>query len=291
MKVKSRQSGLTLMETTIVVAIVAMLTAFSLPAAQSLFDSMVVQGSGRAVISAALANARAIAAREQRYAGIRFQQAYPPIDPLNAPQYMIFIIQDSAMGAWFFRAVEGTEPIKLPDDIGVMDLRIVTNRNIQFLTNYAETRIDDPLITPSQADSWIGNNVRLTDATTFSIIFSPSGKLVVHGIHIRNKHGQGDSASYGISSDDIFNKILQVDAGIGMFYQDDYWNSGLNAYPDYGLGPELSRSSFLIYDREGFRQAYQMNPPQAYSGYLQRLVLNNEIIYINPYTGTMISQD
>ena len=286
MKAKSRQSGLTLMETTIVVSIVALLTVFSLPAAQSLFDSMVIQGDAKVVISSALANARAIAAREQRYAGIRFQQTYPPIDPLNASQYMTFIIHDPAMGAWFFRAVEGTEPIKLPDDIGVMDLTIANGRNEQNPVNSGAIRLDDrSVITVSQADGLIDNYFELTDATAFSIIFSPSGKLVIHGIRVRNKHDFSDATNLNISSDDIFNKIAQVDAAIGMFYQDDYWGSALNAYPNLGLGQELSRSSFVIYNREEFRQVYQLS--QGYSGYLYKLVP----IYINPYTGTMISTD
>ena len=77
-----------------------------------------------------------------------------------------------------------------------------------------------------------------------------------------------------------------MDAGIAMFYQDDYYGVLNNPYGDLGLGPEPSRRSFVIYDRQEFRRAYQIG--QAYSGYLQRLL--PDAIYINPYTGTMIEK-
>lgn len=250
------------------VAIVAMLTAFSLPAARSLFDSMVVQGSGKAAISSALANARAIAAREHRYAGIRFQQEYSPDGPLNASQYMIFIVHEEPkkMGnlANGFRVVEGTEPIKLPDDIGVMDSGLIE-----------EILISNPTWEPS-------GDPEIRHLTTFSIVFSPSGKMLIHLVRVRNRDGDYQPLTLLDSADDIFNSPENIEFNnTGMFIQDDY--------PGLGLDQELSRNSFVIYDREEFRQAYQRG--QGYSGYLQKLVLNNGIIYMNPYTGTMISTD
>jgi hypothetical protein len=61
-----------------------------------------------------------------------------------------------------------------------------------------------------------------------------------------------------------------------MFIQDDY------AY--LGLGAEMSRNSFIVYDTKKFKQAY--NNGNAYSGYLNQL----KPIYINPYTGTIINE-
>ena len=108
MKPKCRQSGVTLTEMTVVIAVVALLTVFGLPAIRAFFSSFETQGGTKAMISAALSSARAIAAKEQHYAGIRFQE------DLYGHQYIIFIIQDPAIGAYFFRAVEGLESIKLP---------------------------------------------------------------------------------------------------------------------------------------------------------------------------------
>ena len=131
MKTNSRQRGLTLMEMTVVILIVALLTSLSLPAIRTFFSSMAMSDGAKGMISAALASARAIAAKEQRYAGVRFQTAYRPDGPLNAPQYMIFVVHDfdNTGLAPGFRAVEGIKPIKLPENVGVMDLRYRTNIN------------------------------------------------------------------------------------------------------------------------------------------------------------------
>jgi hypothetical protein len=229
------------------------------------------------MINAALSNARAIAVKEQRYTGIRFQEAYDPKGPLDAAQYIIFIIHDPNLDLTLtvppgcgFRAVPGIEPIKLPDEVGVMDLRLGS------LTG-------EPIIS---TDLNISQNWQVNDTTTFSIIFSPSGKLVIHGVQVRNRDGYVDStANSSISNDDTFNKKAQVDAGIGMFYQDDYIGNSLNSYPDLGLGEESSRNSFVIYERDKFKAAYEKK--QAWSGYLQNLTP----VYISPYTGTIIGQD
>ncbi len=270
MKTGYKQSGRTLAEMTVVIAAIVLLANFGLPAIRTFLDSFESGTGPKPVISAAFASARAIAAREQRYAGIRFQKAYNPDDPLNplkADQYMVFIVQEepSKMGGLTigFRAVEGLEPIKLPDTLGVMDMSLIG----------ADIDIDEPF--------------ELNNATAFSIIFSPSGKLVIHDVRTRNRDGYVDSAAnIDISSDDVFNKKAQVDAGIGMFYQDDCFGAGWSPYPNLGLGPEPSRRSFIIYDRREFKRAYEKG--LAYSGYLQRLL--PDAIYINPYMGTMIEK-
>jgi hypothetical protein len=257
MKTGYKQSGRTLVEMSVVIAAVVLLGSFGLPAVRTFLDSFESGTGGKPLISAALASARAIAAKEQRYAGIRFQKAYNPDGPLKADQYMVFIVHDfDRTGlASGFRAVEGIDPIKLPDTVGVMDLSLIGS------------------------DADIGGPLELNNATAFSIIFSPSGKLVIHDVRVRNKDGEGDSPSFpNLSKDDIFNKRAKVDAGIGMFYQDDYGT--------LGLGRELSRRSFIIYDRLEFKRAYDRGRP--FSDYLVKLV--PEMIYINPYTGIMIEK-
>ncbi len=158
-----------------------------------------------------------------------------------------------------FRAVEGLQPIKLPDNIGVMDLTIVTDRRTGT-SYYNEVRLDDPFLTAAQRDIYIDEVFELTDTTTFSIIFSPTGKLVIHEIRIRNRGGERDTVANinNNSYDDIFNKKAQVDAGIGMFYQDDYY-SGYGINLELGLGPEISRRSFVIYDKIRFDKTNQLS--------------------------------
>jgi hypothetical protein len=292
MRTRSKQSGLTLPELAVVIATIALLVSFALPAVHALLNSFETQSGATALISASLSSARAIAAKEHRYAGVRFQR------DLSGNQYMIFVVQDPAIMAYGFRAVEGVKPIKLPESVSVMDLTIVPNRNVSNPVNpQQEIRIDAPslLLTDADKDALIDEPRELSDITTFSIIFSPGGKLVIHGIRVRNRDGFVDSASNtDISYDDVFNKKQQVDRkyngfdrnavppGAGKFYQDDYYSA---AWPDLSLGPEPSRNSFVIvYERDKFEQALANG--RAWSDYLKQFAPKR--IYINSYTGTMI---
>lgn len=269
MNYKLKKSGLSLTEITVIIATIAILVGLSVPAVRAFIKSLETGSSTKSIINSALFNARAIAAKEHRYAGVRFQKAYRPEGPLDAPQYMVFIIYDSddppngtglANG---FRAVEGLKPIRLPDTIGVMDLR--------YRTNSDPTSPDDALIDENDD---INSLARVRDTTTFSIVFSQSGRLVIHEVRVRNRHGRINDSS----DDDIFNTKANVDADNAMFYQDDYSEDPLNL----GLGQEYSRNSFIIYEQKEFKRAYESG--QAWSGHLSSL----EPLYINAYMGTII---
>jgi len=250
MKVRAVQSGVTLTEMTVVVAMVALLVAFGLPAVRTLFDSLASSGGARAMISATLASARAMAAKEHEYVGVRFQNRYS--EDGKGGQYMVFIIHEepSEMGgiANGFRAVEGVEPIKLPDTLGVMEV------------------ID--------RDSDIDDANEVTEKTTFSIVFSSSGRLVIHRVRTRNRDGEASGTD---SEDDIFNTESNVQRGVGMFIQDYLESSGSEPRE------EQSKNSFIVYDRKIFEGT---NENRRYSDYLEGL----EVIYINPYTGTIINR-
>jgi prepilin-type N-terminal cleavage/methylation domain-containing protein len=280
MKKQFRKSGVTLPEMTIVVAIVALLVGLTIPAANMLLNSFESKSGAQSTISAALASARAIAAKEQRYAGIRFQKRYDPVNPIDASQYIIFIIQDPNLMAFGFRAVDGIQPIKLPDSIGVMDLTLV--QRIYTPPRYNVTIVE----TPINNDSLINNSAEISDTTTFSIIFSPSGKLVIHQVQVRNWNGHPDtSTNNNFSYDDIFNKKGRVDAGLAMFYQDDYCGAWWSPWSgqNFGLGPEFSRSSFIVYETKILKQ---VNQNRRWTDYLNRL----KAVYINPYTGTIVNE-
>jgi len=270
MRTRSKQSGLTLPEMVVVIATIALLVGFGLPAIRALLNSFESQSGAKTLISTALASARAIAAKEQHYAGVRFQQ------DSAGNQYMVFIVHEEparmsnlTIG---FRVVKGVKPIKLPEKVGVVDL------------------IYDPGLLNPPGDGIVDNDIEmnnvnvLRDTMTFSIIFSPSGKLVIHDVRVRNRDGiyQPDNGtSDKVSMDDIFNSLVNINNyGVGMFIQDDY--------PEMGLGPELSRNSFvIIYEKEKFEQARGMG--RAWSDYLAQMAPDR--VYINPYTGTMILPD
>lgn len=249
MRTKSRQSGLTLIEMTVVVATIALLATLGLPAVRVLLDSFESQSGAKSMISAALSTARAIAAKEQHYAGVRFQQ-----DLLRESQYMIFIIHDPALvdSSGYnvplsgFRALEGSEPIRLPDQVDV------TDRMVGALP-------DDSVVSGSDA---IDDDLEIVDMTTFSVIFSPAGKLIVRNVQVLRRN----------DADMIFNDPL-----VKPMFEDDYDNT------TFPFQQESSRNSFTIYDGIQFDK---LNA-QGRFNYLNSL----ELVYVNLYTGTMILPD
>ena len=279
MKAKYGQSGLTLTEMAVVIATIALLAAFGLPAVRMLLESFESGSGAKSMISAALSSARAIAAKEQHYAGVRFQQ------DLAGNQYMVFIVHDFNKTGLNpgFRVVAGLKPIKLPENLGVMDLVVRINHGTHWTD--AEDPRDEPLKVDYLDDTSPLNlgpdqrNKYITDTSSFSIVFSPSGKLVMRDVRVRNRDGiyQPDNGVSGkVSMDDIFNSERNIrNYNVGLFIQDDY--------AEFGLGAESSRSRFIIYDKTQFDKL----DARGRFNYLNSL----EVIYINPYTGTIITPD
>lgn len=278
MRSKNKQTGLTLTEMVVVIATIAFLTTLGLPTIRALLSSFETTSGTRDMINAALSGARAIAAREQRYAGVRFQR------DSAGNQYMIYIVHDPEKTGLSpgFRATEGLKPIKLPGNTRVADLMVRVNHSPTAAgaqdsqgTLLQASYLDD---TNQQNLGPDGKNIYVTDMSSFSIIFSPNGKLVVHEVRIRNRDGifqPNNAVSNKVSMDDIFNSPENiVNLGIGMFVQDDYAH--------LGLGTESSKNRIIIYDGVQFDK---MNA-QARFDYLNSL----EPIYINPYTGTTINR-
>lgn len=263
----------------VVIATISLLVAFGLPAVRVFLKSFESRGGGRSMISAALSSARAIAAKEQHYAGIRFQQ------DLVGNQYMVFIVHDFEKTGLNpgFRAVESLKPIKLPESMGVMDLMVRINHDTHWTD--AEDLLDEPIKVAYLDDTNPQNfgpdqkNRFITDTSSFSIVFSPSGKLITRDVRMRNRDGiyqPNNGLSNKVSMDGIFNSPDNItNYGVGMFIQDDY--------AELGLGAELGRNRFVIYDKI---RLDKLDAGKRFD-YLSSL----EPIYINPYTGTIISTD
>jgi len=266
-------------EMTVVVAIIALLTAIGLPAIRALVNSFQTQSGAENLISAALANARAIAAKEQHYAGIRFQQ------DSTGNQYIVFIVHDYEKTGLSpgFRAIEGVKPIKLPENSRIMDLRVRTNHGTN--PTDAADPLDEPLAAGHLDDTNPLNlgpdqeNMYITDTSSFSIVFSPAGKLVVRSVRLRNRDGiyrPYNSLAAQLSMDDVFNSPQNIaNRSIGRFVQDDY--------AELGLGAEPSRNRFVVCDMTQFDELNAMGRFDYLSGL--------EPVLINPYTGTIISPD
>lgn len=270
MRTSCKKSGFSLTEMVVVVAIVGLLAALGLPAIRSLQKSFETGSGINSLIDAALSSARAVAAQEQRYAGLRFQ-----LD-LHDNQYMIFIIHDPEKTKLSdgFRALEGQKPIKLPDDFRVIDMMHRWTSNPETLKDAKLTTVD------------IQNGMR--DTSSFSIIFSPAGKMVIHGVRVRNRDGiykPDNSVTLKVSMDDIFNSPKNVlNYNVGMFLQDDDWTEAETLFPGGGLGAEFSRDKFYIYEKSYFDK---LNDTDQRLDYLNSL----EPVFINQYTGTIVNSN
>jgi len=271
-----KTTGLTLIEMTLVMATMALLVGLAVPAVRSMMRSFQTESGVRSMIDAALSSARAMAMSNQQYVGIHFEKLCTsdnPLDPLrdvlNAPQYMIFIVHEEPKKIGLangFRAVDRLDPIKLPDTMGVMDLTGITS------------------------DTTIDELAELSDATTFSLVFAPSGKLAVHKVRVRNRNGvyrpNNSPGSTQISNDDVFNSVDNICRyRQGMFLQDDYARRNGADNVEFGLGEEDSRTSFVIYELPTLRAAYGARAP--WSAYLSKLA--TDALYVSPYAGNLIS--
>ena len=259
------KKAFSLADVMVVMAIIAILAAILMPAAKTLIESFETASQVNPVIGVALANSRALAIKERKYVGIRFQQ------DLTGDQYMIQIIHDdiSTGLANGFRAVQGRKPMKLPEAVGVMDLMVVTRKR-----NTSGHVVIDEL--PAVNNGMINEQSELNDTTAFSIVFSPAGRLITHNVWIRNRDGRTDDTS----DDDVFNVIDNVEKGIGKFLQDDYW--GESGSDDLGYGLENSRKGFVVYKKSRLKE---VRFDRRWSDYLSRL----KVVYVNPYSGRIIS--
>jgi prepilin-type N-terminal cleavage/methylation domain-containing protein len=161
MRKKQRQFGVTLTEVLVVVAVMAILLGISVPTAQHLMDSFESSTGVRYLINAALSNARAIAVRNQAYAGVRFQEA------ADGHTYMIFIVHDpdpSPEGTGLangFRAVEGRKPMRLPEGVSVNKCSVIFSPAGKLTTHLV----------------WVRNKDGVTDETSNDTIFNTPIKV------------------------------------------------------------------------------------------------------------------
>ncbi|MGA2915987.1 MAG: prepilin-type N-terminal cleavage/methylation domain-containing protein [Sedimentisphaerales bacterium] len=286
-----------IIELLVVMAVIALLVVIAIPAINAMQKSFDSTGS-ESMISTALATARTLAIKNNHYTGVRFQKAWykpssdpavPPYDNLSkADQYMIFITYNSDKTGLDcgFIAMDGYKPIKLPENICVID-KIVRNYTVSVTPRTCGNPIVETGLSPSDLDDVTANldpatepylehdNIHIRDTSTFSIVFSPSGKLVTLEVRCRNNDKQSRPALNAASGSDdkVFNSYYDIATGNGQFLQDDY--------DDFGVGVENSRTNFVIYDRGKFEK---MTTSTQKMDYLTGLKAMN----INPYTGEII---
>ena len=284
MNTSYKKNGFSLTEMVVVVAIIGLLAALGLPAIRALQKSFESGSGPKSMINAALSTARAIAAKEQRYVGVRFELDF------HDNQYMIFIIHDPESTGLSngFRALEGQKPIKLPPDFRVIDMENRASDNPETIRdekigfNLSTLTFDD---FPEASDGQTYPVLR--DTSCFSVVFSPNGKLVQHPVRVRNRDGiyKPDNSIPGkVSMDDIFNSPENIiNFNVGMFLQDDDWD-GYGLGPRGSLGIEMSRNKLFIFEKSYFEQ---LKNDEDKLDYLMSL----EPVLINQYTGTLVKSN
>ena len=278
MRTKLNKKGFTLTELMIVIAIMTILAGVMIPGAKALISSFENTDMTGQVVGTALLNARALAMKKNASVGIRFQQ------DSSGDHYMILITKDKDTEGWSvangFRAVQGRKPMKLPETLGVMDLKY-SNRVYNSPSGSANLGATIVYDIDVVRDTGIAYDNQLNDTTTFSIVFSSTGKLETRQVWVRNRAGLvGGSTTEG----DVFNIIDNVKAGTGKFIQDDHDGSPTSVDPleKEGYGFEDSRNSFVIYNKDRLKS---VPAASRWTDYLQHL----QKVYVNPYSGQIIT--
>ncbi|AQQ70121.1 Tfp pilus assembly protein FimT [Limihaloglobus sulfuriphilus] len=271
------KSGFTLVENLVALSIIVIVGSLGLFSIHSFLDSYESGGQTQFQIAAALSNARAIAAREGRCAGVRFQREYDPQGFGKADQYMIFIIKSDLNNASSydmdsFHAVDGKKPIKLSGSVMVMSTETGSYGG------------------PVSSDSSIDTEEELRDALTFSVVFSPSGRLIKPQVLVRNRDNAANPDNEGgssISYDAVFNSFRNVTSQdkfyqAGQFFQDNA-NSGA-VDPIDGLEQEAAVDALMLFSREDFEN---VDPGYRWSDFLVFVKPFN----INTYSGELIDPE
>ncbi len=272
MKQNLKKPGFTLIEMLVAMAIIVIVGAVSLISIRAIMKSFNSGSYAINIIDAALSSARATAIKEGKYAGIRFQREYNPAGFDKASQYMIPIVlanvNDMNGTKDCYVAIEGKRVIKVPDSLIVMET---------YRYDYSSSPHEDF----EMKDAYLNDLIGLRNATTFTILFSPSGKPAVRFAQVRNRDGESNPKDAKDSSDRVFNSKVNVESGIGQFFQDYTYGA---ADEIEGLWKEPTRTSFFIFDRKEFEK---VDPSKRCSDFIDK-IKDQSTYYLNPYNGKII---
>ncbi len=251
MRKYERTIGFTLVEILIVVVIIAIMLTVTLPAVVGMVRSQKMS-SAQNLVRSLLAQARAYAAKEQKYAGVRFQQA------ANGRQYAV-VIEHVANDIRAYIAVPNSKPLALPAGIGLIS-----------------GQIDDNAI--ADKDAFLGDDNLMAGARTFSIIFSPTGQLVVKQVAVQQRD----------LKDKVFGSMADTETKppLSLLSYDRYYPGTDNGAAPWCL-PENSTTGMYIYDMSTLAEI----PPGArYSAFFAHYAGEKTVkrILINIYTGMIM---
>jgi len=293
------RAGFTLVELVIVFAIIAILVALAVPSLSGL-TRVSSEGAIRTTMRSLFASARMRAAATQRYVGIRFQQ------DAEGRQYAVMLQQvepseyfPNGCPAYHMQCTfltltaVGEEPLQLPRGVELAqgDVGLAAAPEAEFEP--------DPVR-------------KVIPATTFTVVFSPSGQIVRRQVHVTQRPDRWFRASSGNFTvrtwhDPVFNLAKR-----GKFLPDvidesppvpkplppddpddleldtdpdpqtgDGPNTGKRNTPDTALY-EMSQNSVWVYEHQKRLDA----GATPFAGYIQQ---QGTLIPLNVYTGAPVN--
>ena len=273
----SQTRAFTLTEMLVVMAIIGLLVGMSVPAYNSIMKSHRNTAS-KNLIRASLLRAKAHAAGTQRYTGIRFQFGPGAIDPAGdeaerkwlttKKQYLVLIEKVSNSTLYDFAAVADVKPSILPPGVVVMA------NNLDFDYD-GDVDVQD-----------FDEDIDLLDGTTFSIIFSPSGEMVVKTVQIvrRNDPSVVD-AIFGDSADVDDEDRTSTDPPASLLYFDDpsYMSESFWVSAPW-CQEESSMTGFVLFEIGSVMD-------MAWGEELRQFITDAQPTLINAYTGSLLEDD
>jgi type II secretory pathway pseudopilin PulG len=246
---KNDPPAFTLIELTVVISVIVLAMAISLPTMLSMFRA----GADRQaenVFTAMCTAARTTAIRDGKYTCVTGQLGLST-SKVPGVFYLAIFSREPLSGSNNFRLAQGFEPQRLPGD---MCLGAVSTGTISggAGSGFSQSVVDEP-----------------NQFACFSVVFSPSGRVV----------SQIDGASkvqFDPPSGST-NLIFSPDANYGM------WDLGLANAPGAGVSA-VTLFSYGQYIARGRGNGSGSNDQTTRTGYLN---INGQFLPINAYTGQM----
>jgi len=274
---KRKNRGFSLVEMLVVVSIIVLMLSLAMPNAAVLIRSQKLN-SAENMIRSALAQARAHAAVNQRYAGVRFE--FDRTGWQKGRQYLV-LIENYLLATNEFVAVANVKPLIMPDGLGAVSGEVNSTNGNTYLENPTYL-INDGNINP----------YCMNGATTFSIVFSPSGQVVMKNVLVRPRNVDDKIINHqervDIQDNSVyreFKALLYCDG----FVKGSTWETIPPFQHDIYYMPwcvaEYSTSGLYIYETD--KMLAVTDPTLRWTQYVSKLTP----MLINSYTGQIIEEE